>query len=105
MNRSNACRSWLTTVLAIGLIVTGCGYGIVSPKAYEHAKAIYTLANMKAATVLDETERAIALDAEAGNLTPQETSWLNDLCADCREGNWKEAQSAARQMMEEQTPR
>lgn len=105
MSRSNARRGWLTTVLAIGLIVTGCGYGMVSPKAYEHAKAIYTLANMKAATVLDETERAIARDAEAGNLTPREASWLNDLCSDCRDGNWTKAQSAARQMMEEQTPR
>ena len=95
----------LMAALTFALCVAGCGYGPVSPKAYEHAKAIYTLANMKAATAIEETEAAITADADAGLLSAQEAEWLADLCNDCRQGDWKNAQSAARKMMDEQTTR
>lgn len=89
--------------ILICVLVAGCGYGTVSSNAYEHAKGIYTLANMKAENALNATEQAIAENAAAGKITPREAGWLNDLCSDCRAGRWKEAQSGARKMMEDQT--
>ncbi|MEO0529391.1 MAG: hypothetical protein AAF266_02315 [Planctomycetota bacterium] len=99
-----SCSKRLVLSMACVALV-GCGYGKVSPQAYEHAKAIYTLANMKAAAAIDETEAAITADAKAGLITEEEAGWLTDLCDECRAGDWESAQSSARRMMDEQAER
>lgn len=95
-------------LLAFGLLaaVVGCGgYGQVSPAAYEHAKSLYTLSNMRAVASLEGVEAGIEADLESQQITEREAAWLRDICQDCRAGKWREAQAAAREIMDDQVRR
>ncbi len=86
------------------LLVTaiGCGYGEISPVAYQHSKSLYTVSNLRSSDSIERVEKAIARDLQAGKLPPHEAGWLSDICEHCRAARWEEAQAAARQMMEDQ---
>lgn len=98
-------RGTASCLLLLALFVSGCGYGPVSPAAYEHAKSLYTLANLQATDSLEAAESAIADDTSAGLVSAREAEWLNDIGTACRDEEWKVAQSAARRMMEDQAGR
>jgi hypothetical protein len=87
------------------LAIVGCGYGRVSPTTYGYAKALYTLSNTQAADRIDEVANKIAVAAEAGEVTQREAGWLNDICDQCRSGDWAGAQQAAKRMMRDQIKR
>lgn len=87
------------------LAIVGCGYGEVSPTAYGYAKALYTLSNTQAADRIEAVADQIAAAAEAGEVTQREADWLNDICDQCRSGDWAGAQEAAKRMMRDQIKR
>jgi hypothetical protein len=92
----------LSAISFVFLAIVGCGYGEVSPTAYGYAKALYTLSNTQAANRTDEVANKIAAAAEAGEVTQREAGWLNDICEQCRRGDWAGAQEAAKRMMRDQ---
>lgn len=94
--------NWL---LLLAVLASGCGYGPVSPAAFEHAKSLYTLANLQATASLEAAELAIADDASGGAISAREAGWLNEICTACRAEQWKAAQASARRMMEDQADR
>lgn len=92
-------RSAISFVL---VAMVGCGYGEVSPTAYGYAKALYTLSNTQAADRIDEVANKIASAVAAGEVTQREADWLNDICDQCRSGDWAGAQQAAKRIMRDQ---
>lgn len=97
-------RSWLLWLLA-PIVLAGCGYPEVSPKAYEISKALFSAASRQSEEQLDRAAGLIETELKAGEISPQEAGWLNEVVATAREGNWPEAQATARQIMEDQINR
>ncbi|QDV75294.1 hypothetical protein [Botrimarina mediterranea] len=95
----------LSAVGLILLVMAGCGYGEVSPMAYEFAHALYTLSNRQSADRIDEVTTKIDAAVAAGEITEREAGWLNDICQQCRNGDWSDAQQAAKRMMRDQVKR
>lgn len=95
-------RRLLPIGLAALMTIAGCGYGPVSPTAYQYSKALYSLSNRQAADRIDGVQTQIEQAREAGELPPHEAGWLTDICDHCRAARWDEAQAAARRMMEDQ---
>lgn len=91
-------------LLALGLTLTvvGCGYGEVSPAAYQYAKAIYSAASRRATEHLDTVEASLDEALASGELSPQEAGWLRGMIEDARQGEWEAAQKRARRLMEDQ---
>lgn len=82
---------------------TGCGsYGELSPTAYEFAKALYSVSNRQAEDKLEATAQQIQQAQSNGDISPEEADWLQEIIQQSRAGHWKEANQAARQMMEDQ---
>lgn len=93
-------------VLCLLLVATaGCGYGQVSPAAYDYAQALYALSNRQASERVEEIAAQIAAAAESGDITPREAGWLGSICDKCREADWPAAQKAARAIMQDQVRR
>jgi hypothetical protein len=101
-SKKRALRFRLSAISFVLLAVAGCGYGEVSPTTYGYAKALYTLSNTQAADRIDEVANKIAAAADAGEVTQREAGWLNDICDQCRSGDWAGAQEAAKQIMRDQ---
>jgi len=101
--RAISCQ--LSAISLTLFLVVGCGYGEVSPAAHEYAQALYTLSNRQSADRIDEVAAKITAAASAGEVTSREADWLNDICDQCRNGDWADAQQAARSMMEDQIGR
>lgn len=81
----------------------GCGgYGEVSPAAYEHAKALYSITNRKATDQLPRTREAIEAAQKAGDLPSHEAKWLTAIVDQAASGDWKQANQNCRTMMEDQ---
>lgn len=87
------------------LCVVGCGYGELSPTAYEYAKALYSIGNRERGEKIEPIRAQIAASAEAGELSKSERRWLVAICDDCDAGRWEEATAAARRMMQDQVTR
>jgi hypothetical protein len=100
--RAISCR-----LLAIGLtlMVAGCGYGELSPTAYQYAKALYGLSNRQAGERVEAVRVQIESARTAKEITPREAGWLIDIVDDCEKGRWKTANKSARRMMEDQVRR
>jgi hypothetical protein len=84
------------------LVVTGCGYGEVSPKTYEYAQALYSITNRQADEKLAEFESQIGQAATNGELSEDEVGLLRDIVATANGGDWKAAQQECRELMEAQ---
>lgn len=95
----------LSAISFVLLAIVGCGYGEVSPTTYGYAKALYTLSNTQAADRIDKVANKIAAAVAAGEVTQREAGWLNDICDQCRSGDWAGAQQAAKRMMRDQIER
>lgn len=104
-NSDPSRRRLLALALLLALFVVGCGYGPVSPAAFQHAKALYTVANLQASDGLPALEAKITNDLESGSLSEREADWLRAIAEDCSAARWDVAQTAARQMMEDQAAR
>jgi hypothetical protein len=100
--KKRAIHFQLSAISFVLLAIVGCGYGEVSPTTYGYAKALYTLSNTQAADRIDEVAGKIAAAAEAGEVKQHEAGWLNDICDQCRSGDWAGAQQAAKRMMRDQ---
>ena len=83
-------------------IVTGCGYGEVSPKTYEYTQALYSITNRQAAEKLGEFEAKLDLARTTGELNESEVELLQGIAETAKGGDWKAAQQDCRGLMEAQ---
>ena len=101
-------RSWLhrnrsrCLQVALCLGTLGCGYGELSPRSYDYAQALYSICNRRDESRLDQFAGLVDDDLRQGKISAQEADWLNDVVAQARDGQWQEANVAARQMLEDQ---
>jgi hypothetical protein len=94
-------RGWVL-VLLVGLMLAGCGYGEVTPRCYDYAKALYSICNRRDADRLEEFAALVDADLQSGELGDQEADWLRDIAERARAGDWSDAQAAARRLLEDQ---
>lgn len=102
-NRMNAMRALLVLLIAIGL--PGCGYPDVSPKTYELAKALYSACNRQSEEQLARVVELIETTNEAGEISDREAKWLTAIVDQADAGEWEQAMSEARQLLEDQSTR
>jgi hypothetical protein len=105
MARSVTSVRATTAIGALALLVLavpGCGYGAVSDAAYDHATALYSIANRRADETLDQFAGQIESARTSGALSDQEAAWLEAIVDDARQGRWDAALKASRAMMEDQ---
>ena len=96
-------RRIILLLISLLMLIAGCGgYGEVSQPAYDFSKALYSIANRKAADKLDPVCEQITAACTAGELTEQEAGWLLQIATEAREGQWKSAMHKARRIMEDQ---
>lgn len=100
--RSRTARRSAAIAVIILSMSIGCGYGPVSSTGYEYAKALYSLSNRQSADRVDAVQAQISAARESGELSAREAKWLGNICEQCRNGNWKSAQSDARRIMADQ---
>ncbi|MCO6046562.1 hypothetical protein NG895_21910 [Aeoliella sp. ICT_H6.2] len=89
-------------LLVMLTIVQGCGYGEVSPQAYEYSKALYSITNRQAEDKLVEVKLQIAQAVERGEITDAEGDLLQAIVDQAADGDWKAANRDARAVMEAQ---
>ena len=82
--------------------IPGCGYPEVSPTTYEYAKALVSITNRRASEQLEPLQAQIAESLAQGDVTDQEAEWLTAIINDASAGNWADASTAARRIMEDQ---
>ena len=80
----------------------GCGYGEVSPKTYELAKALYNISNRKLDDKLADVKLQIAEELGKEEISKQEANWLNEIVERAERQEWGNAMKSARRMMEDQ---
>lgn len=102
ITKKHSVRSVMVAMLVSALSVAGCGYGQVSPTAYEFAKALYAISNRQAGDRLDPISEQVTVARDDGQLTDREAKWLHDIIAQARDGYWKSAEQASRRMLEDQ---
>jgi hypothetical protein len=96
-------RTTASILLATTFVtVAGCGYGEVSPCAYECATALYSICNRMAEDKLAAVTEHVAQAREAGQLSQQEAEWLEAIVNEAGRGDWQSAARACRAMMEDQ---
>lgn len=93
-----------SVVAAVLLVVfwSTRGYGEVSPKTYEYAKALYSICNRQDEPRLEKIERMIADSQSAGDISEREAKWLREIIAQARSGDWETATGRARRMLTDQ---
>lgn len=99
---SKTVRRGCVLVLLGGLMFAGCGYGEITPRCYDYAKALYSICNRRDADRLEEFAALVEADLQSGELGEQEAGWLRDIADEARAGDWPDAQAAARQLLEDQ---
>lgn len=95
-------RRWCVTAVLGGLLLAGCGYGEVTPRCYDYAKALYSICNRRDAERLQEFTQLVETDLQAGELAEREADWLQEIADQARSGDWSAAQAASRQLLEDQ---
>jgi hypothetical protein len=100
--RTRSLGPWFAAALATAVTIGCGGYGPVSRNAYDYATALYSATNGKASAKVDEIERRIQADRDAGELTPDEADSLVAIIADARGGEWQSAAGDCRALMEAQ---
>jgi hypothetical protein len=114
-------------LVSCGFLIGCGGYGKVSPGAYQSATALFSACKAKTNDRLDKVEAFIQqqpvlseadLADSATNvdhkqktgaplpadlpITATEKSWLQQIIADARQGNWESAAKSCRRIMEDQ---
>ena len=98
MNYRYSFLAWLALICT----TIGCGYGEISPLAYDYSMALYSITNRRAADRLDGVEEQIHASHAEGKLTDPEQRWLQAIIDDARNGDWAAASRATRRLMEDQ---
>ncbi|MEQ8211997.1 MAG: hypothetical protein RH917_19520 [Lacipirellulaceae bacterium] len=95
-------RKRLLALLAL-VLTTGCSGAVeTSPAAYEHLKSLYQITNQRNSETLELVASKIKSDQESGKITSAEAESLLEIVGDARNGEWKAANGAARELMEAQ---
>ena len=102
MRHISSTNFWLLLVVVALLTQSGCGYGKIGPKAYEFAKALYSVCNRRDEARLEKIAQMVEEAKTKGELTDKESAWLQDIVDRARDGDWEEASASAREMMEDQ---
>ena len=94
----------ITATAVLLALLAGCGNspGPIGPRAYEHAQALYSVANRQAGDRIKVLAEKIEADLASGALSEHEAQWLGSALEEARSGEWKSAMSAARAMLEDQ---
>lgn len=96
-------RCWLFVVCAMAAWAVGCSsYDKVSPAAYEYSKALYSVCNRHDKPQLISVASQIELATTDAQLTGREADWLHEIVATAQSGDWQQATSDARQLMQAQ---
>ena len=102
-------KSSIGAVLALylaGLVIclAGCrGYPEVSPAAFELAKAVNNLCNLRDAEQIPTASAIIAQQHAAGEITDAEQELLTDILTLAAGGKWERAEADARRLLADQT--
>lgn len=89
-------------LLVFVLIVSGCWYPKVSPKAFALAKATYNACSIKSESQLDKVEELKNKFLESEEINQREADYFQGFIDQARAGEWKEAAAETRQLMEDQ---
>lgn len=108
-SRATIATGLLIAVLMAGLIIfLNRGYGKVSHEAYQMATAIYGACLSESEPRIQKIQRLLNQGNETFDMTKissHEKRWLDDIIQQAHEGQWAEAASAAKQIMEAQNNR
>ena len=83
-------------------LLSGCGYGEISPTAYQYAKGLYAICNRRAADRLESVRQDIESARNDGEISHHEADWLLEIIADGQQQRWDAGAHAAREIMEAQ---
>lgn len=96
-------RRWLGLVLSgLTLFVSGCGQEVVSARTYDCALALHSICNRRDDVRLEVLERLVRADTQSGAISTQESARLNDIIQLARNGDWQQAHTESRQLLDEQ---
>lgn len=95
---------WIFLLLGL-LVMTGCGYGDVSPVTYEIAKSLYNISNRKLSDHVHVAKEQITTSCECGEISEKEAKWLLAIAKDAERECWQQAMKSARRLMEDQVQR
>ena len=102
----NPTRGVCRSALLLALLVAGCSRGpVLSPEAYELAKAVDTLFNLREEPQLAKAREIIAGKRAAGTISEREQQLLTDLIEVAAGGNWDGAAQQCRRLLLDQTNR
>lgn len=100
-----AIRWWLVWN-AIAVVISGCHrYPEISPQAFELAKAVDNLCNLKNASQVPLARQKVDAELQAGNITEREHGWLMSLLETADAGAWEQASTEARKLLASQQNR
>lgn len=92
---------WLAGILVTG--ISGCGYPKIGAPAYELARTLCTVCNLRQADQLAALEKLIAERETAHEITARESQFLERIVATANQGNWNQAEMEARRLLRDQT--
>lgn len=95
-------RASRTCALIAALMLVGCGYGEVSPRGYDYAKALYSICNRQDESRLGQFVGLIDADLQEGKISAAEADWFREIAAQADSGDWQSASAAARALLEDQ---
>jgi hypothetical protein len=86
-------------------LVAGCGYPTVSRDAFEIAKAIDNVCNLKQKEKLPTAREIVSAKAKAGAITSREEKWFLAILDTADRGDWAAAAAEARRILTDQQRR
>lgn len=78
------------------------GYGEISPKGYEYAKAMYSICNRKDSGRLEDLSEMIEDSVASGEISSTEAEWLTSISDSAAEGDWESATAESRRLLDDQ---
>lgn len=96
----------LSLCLSLLVLAAGCrDYPAISREAYELARGIDNVCNLKDASQLPRVRRILQERQQAGDITEREHDWLTKFVDLAERGEWDAASTQARRMLASQTVR
>ncbi len=89
-------------LLIAAIYFSNRGYGEVSGKTYDYAKALYSICNRRAKSGLDAIEPMIEQSLHAGEISETESRWLGGIITSARDGDWESAAKDSRRILADQ---
>lgn len=82
--------------------MSGCGYPRIQFEAYELAKALNTICNLKKQEQLPQFRDMVAQKQEAGELSAEEAEILLEILKIAEAGEWERARDEVRRLLLDQ---